>query len=386
MIELKGITWAHPRGLAPMQATASQFEQEHQGVRITWTARSLRDFGEESIVQLAQNYDLLVIDHPFAGMAVRSGCLIPLDEWLSSAFLAEQSQQSVGPSHQSYDYDGHQWALAIDAAAQVSAYRPDILEKHHLALPRTWEDVFALARTTSIALPLDPTGAICSFLTLCANHGEPPGQDLTRLVSRSTGQAALGIMRHLAGIAHPETLDFDPPHALDRMSTTDEVAYCPLLFGYSNYARPGYAPYVCRFTNIPAPSEGQGPRGSILGGAGLAISSRCCALPAACAYAQWVASSECQRTTYVTSGGQPGNRVAWTDPAVNAATSNFFLDTLETLDQTYLRPRYDGFISFHDSAALVLHDYLRRGGDELAILNQLELLYRSSVSGPKNLV
>lgn len=380
MIELSGITWAHPRGLAPMQATATRFEQE-KGVRITWTTRSLQAFGDEPVERLAQRYDLLVIDHPFVGLASRSSCFLPLDEWLPADFLAAQARQSVGLSHHSYNYERHQWALAIDAAAQVSAYRADLLARHQLALPRTWEEVFALAKTVGIALPLDPTGVICSFLTLCANHGEPAGQGPTALISRSTGKLVLDLLRRLVEVAHPGSPNFDPPQTLKLMSTTDDISYCPLLFGYSNYARSGYAPHLCHFTNIPSSLWEDGPRGAILGGAGLAISSHCQAIAEACAYAQWVASPECQSTLYVTSGGQPGNRQAWLDPSVNAATSNFFVDTLETLDQAYLRPRYDGFVSFLDKASLVLHDYLLHSGDQGSILNQLDTLYRHSHRG-----
>jgi len=377
---LRGITWDHPRGLDPMRATATRFAEEHTGMRIDWVARSLQAFGEESIEELAREYDLLVIDHPFVGTAARSGCLLQLDSYLPSAFLAAQERESVGPSHRSYAYDGHQWALAIDAAAQVSAYRPDLLAMADRSVPLSWAEVFELADLAGrarVAMPLNPVNVICSFLTLCANHGEPPGREETRLVGRATGRIALDILRRLIERLHPESLDFTPPRLLDRMSTTNDIVYCPLLFGYSNYARRGYAPYLCRFANIPSVA-GSGLYGALLGGAGLAISSRCQAVSAACAYAQWVASPDCQRTVYVASGGQPANRLAWTDPAVNAATSDFFDDTLETLDHAYVRPRHDGYIQGHDISGLVLHDYLRNGGSERSTLDRLDALYVGS--------
>jgi multiple sugar transport system substrate-binding protein len=185
---LRGITWDHPRGLASLRATAAAFERAHGDVRLTWTARSLQAFGDQPIEELATAYDLLLIDHPFVGVAARSGCLVPLEAHLPPVFLAAQAEQSVGPSHHSYTYGGHQWALAIDAAAQVSAYRPDLLDKLAMAVPRTWDEVLALApRQTGaarVAIPLSPVNAICSFLTLCASHGEPPGAAATHLVSR----------------------------------------------------------------------------------------------------------------------------------------------------------------------------------------------------------
>jgi multiple sugar transport system substrate-binding protein len=59
---------------------------------------------------------------------------------LPKRFLEQQKLQTAGPSFRSYTYGGHQWALAVDAAAQVSAYRPDLL-RHP---PTTWPDVLTL--------------------------------------------------------------------------------------------------------------------------------------------------------------------------------------------------------------------------------------------------
>jgi multiple sugar transport system substrate-binding protein len=121
------MTWKHDLGLAPMLATATEFREQHPEVLIEWEARSLYDFGEAPLAMLAEQYDLLVIDHPFTGQAAQEQCLLPLDEHVSDLQLHKLERESVGPSHRSYLFQGHQWALAIDAAAQVSGYRPDLL-------------------------------------------------------------------------------------------------------------------------------------------------------------------------------------------------------------------------------------------------------------------
>ncbi len=106
------------------------------------------------------------------------------------------------------------------------------------------------------------------------------------------------------------------------MSTTDDIAYCPLAFGYSNYARTAYRPHRLSFGAIP--SARLGPVGATLGGAGLAVSAHCVHRELALTYAVWVADPDCQRTLYVESGGQPGSRTAWTDKAANALTAGYF--------------------------------------------------------------
>src|SRR5712691_3628177 len=127
MTRLIGITWDHSRGYDPMVATAEAYSRLHPDVTIEWRKRSLKEFGDFPIEKLAQSFDLLVIDHPFVGFAAADKCLLPLDEYIDASFLDDQATNSVGRSHNSYFYEGHQWALAIDAAAQISSFRADLL-------------------------------------------------------------------------------------------------------------------------------------------------------------------------------------------------------------------------------------------------------------------
>jgi multiple sugar transport system substrate-binding protein len=94
--------------------------------------------------------------------------------------------------------------------------------------------------------------------------------------------------------------------------------------------------------------------------------------------AQYVASPPCQRTPYVVAGGQPGHRRAWFDPEGNRLTDNCVADTLPTLDEAYLRPRYPDYIPCQNRAGKVIHDYLRDGGNALGTLDDLERLFRES--------
>jgi multiple sugar transport system substrate-binding protein len=157
------------------------------------------------------------------------------------------------------------------------------------------------------------------------------------------------------------------------MSQTDEVGYCPLGFGYSNYARNGYRPKLLRFDNVP--SAGYGSIGAILGGAGLAISAKCKAKEIAVAYGQWVGGTECQKTVYFASGGQPANRRAWTDVEVNREANNFFIDTLYTLSQAFLRPRFANFVAFQSKASVVVSDFLKGTHTATETLSLMDELY-----------
>jgi multiple sugar transport system substrate-binding protein len=325
---------------------------------------------------LAERYDLILVDHPFTGTAASTCCLLPVEGHVAADYLAAQEAGSVGPSYASYLYAGHLWALPVDAAGQVSALRPDLLDRPE---PKSWEDVIDLAREQRetdkplVAVPLVPTDAVVSFFSICASLGTPLFSGSSGAVDHPVAEEALEILKRLATLAHPESLGWNPIRTLDRMSETDEIAYVPLLFGYSNYARPGFRRHLIHFTNVPRDGHGL-PRGAVLGGVGLAVSARSSHPREAFAYAQFVADPLTQRTTYFQAGGQPGHRSAWTDRDVNAAANRFFLDTLETLDHAYLRPTHVGYPAFQEEAGNVVHACLRGSlsiGDTLSQIDRL---------------
>jgi multiple sugar transport system substrate-binding protein len=379
MIELKGVSWDHPRGHDCIVATSNAYSELHPDVTFTWTTRSLQDFGDYPIERLAELNDFIVLDHPFMGAAARGHCLLPLDEWIGLEAVQDQAENTVGPSYESYLADGHCWAMAIDAACQVSSYRADLLDRD---LPRTWDEVVALAEARAgkangqVAQPFIPIDTIMTFLTLCAVFGEPAGLDTERFAGEQVGTAAWETMLRLARAAHPMSREWNPIRPYDRMSETDEIAYVPAAFGYSNYSRAGFRRRLIHFAATP--QTGGIGRGGVLGGAGLAISAHTSHPDVAADFAAYAASGAVQSGVYVASGGQPGHIDAWTSEAVNAACGNFFANTLGAIESAYLRPRYDGYMEFQDRAGAILHEALFAGEPAHEVLPRLERLYRSS--------
>jgi multiple sugar transport system substrate-binding protein len=375
---LRGMTWKHDRGLAPLLASASRFSQQHPEVTIEWEARSLQEFGESSIQVFADQYDLVVIDHPFMGEVARKNCFLPLDEHFTSAQLSELEKDSVGPSYFSYCFEGHQWALPIDAAAQITGYRADLLQSAGLDVPQTWQEVLQLAklRRGFVSVALFPLDALICFFTLCANLGEPPCQKRDIVVGKDIGQQALERLRVLAENSVDDALSLNPIAMWERMSSSDDIAYCPLAFGYSNYAREGYRTKLVTF--CPIPSAGRGPVGATLGGTGLAISRTCEHRDVALAYALWVAGKECQRTVYVESGGQPASKTAWLDPNANRVTNGYLAATLPVLENAWLRPRFEGFERFQVAGTVPVREFLNGERSCRSTLESLDQLYAST--------
>lgn len=383
---LKGITWGHSRGLTPLLAAAQRFAELHPGVTITWDKRSLQQFADYPLERLTEQYDLLVIDHPWVGRAAALGCVLPLDERLSAGYLKEQAEHSVGYSHPSYHYGGHQWALAIDAATPAASCRPDLLEQAGRRIPQTWEEVLEIGRLGRLAVPAIPIDLLMNFYMFCIAHGCRPFQNKDEVIDEATGKAAIASMKELYSLVDEKMFRANPITVAEWMTTTDDYWYCPFAYGYSNYARDGYALHRLTYADLVS----MGTRGrlrSTIGGTGLAISA-CSRHPQqALAFAEMVASPSFQSTFYTEHGGQPGHRLAWLNEKANRLTNNFFYTLLPAMERGYMRPRYDGYLYFQDRAGDPLQEYLMSGGHEDKeknganagdVLTTMNRLYRES--------
>lgn len=375
MVTLRGITWGHSRGFTSVVATAQRFSELNPDIEIVWEKRSLQAFADGDLDELARRYDLLVIDHPWAGFVAEKAILLPLQDHLPKAYLDDQAANSVGGSHESYLFNGFQSALAIDAATPVAVYRPDHLQQGRFSLPETWQDLLALARSGKVIYAGIPINLLMDFLMLCATRGGTWFNEES-IASRETGIEALEALRELASYCSKEIFDYDPIAVHEQLSTRDNWNYCPFAYGYSNYSRAGYARYLLKATDVVS-WHGE-PLKTVLGGTGLAISAKCQHREAALAYASYTASPEVQKTLFFDNGGQPGHRGAWLDDEVNRRSLDFFTDTLPTLDRSAKRPRYSGFLNFQDHAGDLVREYVMNGGNSSAVFASMNALYQKS--------
>lgn len=386
---LRGMTWDHVRGYGPLLAVSEKFRQLHPDCEIAWDKRSLKDFGDYPVASLANQYDLLLIDHPHVGLCAAQGVLAPLDTLIPEAYLAKQSAHSVGPSYASYEWGGSQWALPVDAAAQVASYRPDLLGMDRV--PRTWQEVRELAASLPadqrIGWPLCPTDAMCSFLSLCAGISGKQGffDEANGLLPEVAEEAVRHLLDFLP-LLHHRSLAMNPIQMYDYMAMHQELVYVPMAFGYVNYAIAGFAPHRLRYANIPGFADAGDPAGSLLGGVGMAVSRSSPQIELAVAFAMLAADPLIQRTLYFEGGGQPGHVGAWLDERTNGESADFFADTLQTLHRSYMRPRHAVFPVFQEKAGALLHEELCRSVAGKNVhpsdsVRELNALYRTLLQG-----
>ncbi|MFI5694098.1 hypothetical protein ACIA58_19785 [Kribbella sp. NPDC051586] len=349
---MRGLTWDHPRGRDALVAAAPDW--------LTWDVHPLSGFESTPIEQLAERYDVIVLDHPHLGDALRYNCVQPLDEIVDDF---------VGPSLASYRMDGKLWALPLDAATQVAATRVDLAG----APPRLWSDVIELSRRTPVALSLAGPHALLTFASICVALGEEP-----EFVPTPTAQRAFELMTELAGRAPQHSLSLDPIGLLEDMTSDDTVAHCPLVYGYVNYASVKLDRPVT-FTDAPSDRPGSRP-GSTIGGTGLAVTKRCSLTPELADHLRWLLSATVQESFIPEHSGQPARLSAWTSDQVNAPVADFYRATLRTIASAWVRPRYAGYIAFQTAASEVVREVVSGAVPIATGLDRIKSLHSEGIS------
>lgn len=381
MVTLRGSSWDHPRGHAPMVATAREYERIHNGeVSIEWVPRTLKEFGMVSVEALAREFDLVVMDHPHIGTMAESKSVIPLEDYVSAQTLEALAEGSPGRSHQSYRYEGRQWAFAIDTACQTSAWRPDLMD----GPPATWTQVMDLAAKGQVMWPLCAVDAAASFMTLTLAQGQECASAADRFVERGAGLWALQTMYDVARQSDPRCLDSNPIHVLEALAHSDDFSYAPLSFCYVNYSRDDHTGKQVAFGDIPSTRPDVPAQGALLGGAGLAISAFSDSVDEAVAYASYVASGDVQSGLYFSSGGQPAHHAAWSDGDLDQRSGGFFSGVGPVLGRSWTRPNGPWFAQFQNTMIDHFDGWFDAVQSPDGFLDELDTLYRAATTASRS--
>lgn len=364
-----GLTWDHPRGYVALEKAAEQARA--QGLSLQWKRQPLEGFESHPIEELADQYDLIVLDHPHIGDAVAADCLQPLESLFDAPALQAWKEQSIGNTFESYLYGGKHWALPLDAASQVAAYREDRLDE---SPPATWEATLAFARRHPVALSLAGPHAILSLFSMSAAHGDAPAAAIPeRLFEGRGASVAWELMQQLYALSYKGWAERNPIAILEALARDAQAVYCPLVYGYVNYSVANDQRHAVHFTDVPAGPSGR--LGSVLGGTGLAVSRRTKVSDALLAHLAGLLSPATQRDFIPFAEGQPSARMAWSDERVNKAWGGFFAQTKRTLEQAIVRPRHPQYVPFQTAASACVRQAL---ADRLAateVINALQSLY-----------
>ena len=239
---------------------------------ITWHKRSLQQFADAPLADLAARFDLMVIDHPSIGEAAHHNLLLPLDEHLPAAFsptrpptlsanpIAATTTRAINTRSRSMP------RRLSPATAPTCSSVPTPNSRYLGRPPRARPPRPCDGSRNSDRQPDEP-------VMLANALGAEPFAQPDEVISEAAGIQALQLLRELVQLSAPGSLDRNPIRTWQFLADSDTVAYCPFAYGYSNYSRAGL-----RREHPPCRSlvslNGK-PLRSTLGGAGLAISRSC---------------------------------------------------------------------------------------------------------------
>ena len=277
-LQLRGITWNHPRGILPFVESSRLYALSSQVLAI-WEAYAWDDFRERQFKELRQRspyYDLIQFDHPWVGSYASNRWLEPLDPYISQEQRHYLESRFPRVIVDSYRWDDKLWALPVDMGAHVSFWRQDILESLSLDVPRSWEEVLEAGRVLRDAGYMQPYGfanktyqGFLFFVEILAEFGTL-GDGFPHAFVSEDALRALELIEELGALSHHDSARWNPWDVVQAVVEEGVVIGAPSVFGYVDATfRYEHSPHI--ITCLVPKLEATGLQCSLLGGVGLGI-------------------------------------------------------------------------------------------------------------------
>ncbi|HXT06704.1 MAG TPA: extracellular solute-binding protein [Roseiarcus sp.] len=196
------------------------------------------------------DYDIIAINAPWLGEAVKKGLVLPLDAYINAATISSLDFHPTVWSMGSWR--GQQFGIPIYCTIELLAARSDLFEKDRLEYPTTFEktlaaakhfhapakDRYGIAWNGGCGMPIAST---FMFLMGCCGESilkipksslamgvdDAQGEQLRPQINSQAGRNVLDYLRRLREVSPPDILDMD----WDRRTTSflsgeTALAYC----------------------------------------------------------------------------------------------------------------------------------------------------------------
>jgi multiple sugar transport system substrate-binding protein len=214
--------------------------------------------------------------------------------------------------------------------------------------------------------------SLMTLFTLCAALGRPCGaREGDPFIDPDAARESLETMRRILALCPQEALDWNSIALHEAMGARDDLVYCPAVYCYLTYAETDLGRPL-RFADLPAMERGGAPRGSTVGGAGIALSARSRVAEAAIGFLRFIAEAETQRL-FTRHHGQPARIEAWTDPEADERFSGAFSAVRRTMELSWIRPRWPGYLTLQAEGGRIVEAHLRGQMTEKDVIDVLNL-------------
>jgi multiple sugar transport system substrate-binding protein len=361
---LKILCWGHRRAVDPFRAIQRAFAEKRPDIVLQIDVRPLSDFEHQGMAGVAQEYDIVVYDHPFSGDIAAGRIFVPLEEALANHLGPDRAKRYVGPSLASYRLDGHVWGVPIDAATQHAAYRADLLDRYEEPVPASWQEAVDLgarlrAHGAWLGIAVETPHALLTIGSLMANAGRPWTTDPLQPLSID-GDAfvdAYERIQQLLSHCAPESMAWNSIDLHDAMVARDDVAYCPCVYGYATYGEADMRKRLsfADFAGAVVPFHA----GSAIGGTAAGLSRFSASREEAIALLSFLLSSQVQDHLIPENHGQAAFVSSWVDEGNDRRFNGFASAVRRSMETAWIRPRHPGYIKFQNEAGRIVAQGLR---------------------------
>jgi multiple sugar transport system substrate-binding protein len=292
------------------QRLVDAFEEAHPGISVTYqpapnNTDTMRATLTTEIAGGSGSIDVYNGDVVWPAQFGEAELAMPLDEHLPDDFWDRYPSQYADAAR----YEGKHLGAPLYVDTGFLYYRADLLEKHDLPVPRTWEELAetaaALQDAGEVRYGYLPQWANYEGLTVnwtemsAAAGGRSLSEDGERVaIDSPENERVLSYMRRLVteGITPSAATSFQEPQSLQAFMEGDAAFHRNWTHAWEEANAPG-SPVAGKVGMAPLPAfegeEGPGPSGT--GGWNLMVNPHSEALGAALAFVEWMAGPQAQR-------------------------------------------------------------------------------------------
>jgi multiple sugar transport system substrate-binding protein len=336
-VTLRFVTWK-PAQPPAWDAAIRRFEEAHPEIRIEReigpaSSTAFHDRLTQKLKNRDASVDVYLMDVIWAAEFAAAGWARRLDD----RFSAEERARFLPGTIRAATWSEHVWAVPAFIDAGVLYYRKDLLEKHGLDVPKTWEELARDAQTIVEAERANEPdlvgysaqfkqyeGLVCNMLEFAASNGGALTDDAARrpmLAEPRTIASIRWVRDQLIGrLAPRSTLTYQEPESLALFVQGKAVFHRNWPYAWELANDPAESRVAGRVGMAPLPHFAGGSSASALGGWFYGISALSPHAEEAWSFVAFMTSPEVQKHFVREAGLSPTRRDVYDDSELRAAS------------------------------------------------------------------
>lgn len=350
------------------KAIIERLEKDHPEVKVDMIEGPAAGDARENMYSTAfmgeeDSYDLAYVDVAWVPKFAAQGWLMPLDALIPPKELGEFLPGDLEGSR----YEGKLYRLPVQSDGGMLYYRKDLLAAKDLPVPRTWEELVAVAKKTRtpevagfVFQGKQYEGLVCVFMELVWGFGgdllDPAGVVRIDEAPAVAALTALVDGIHADKIIPQAVLTYQEEETRNAFQEGRAVFMRNWPYAWNLMQKEG-SPVRGKIGIVPMVSGPGGRPAATLGGWGFAVSAYSRRPKEAFLVAEYFASAESQKLAFLKGGILPSRKALYSDPEVLKAAPHM-KDLGRVLAGARPRPthprwpRMSDALQMHVSAAL----------------------------------